>query len=105
LEAFRKKFMRLSGATGRSAPVITIEAMSRAAGSDKAATRQRLAEALRANLGRRKAQKKDWANPPQAAAADETAQSRTIQSETAQQSKTAQSDALTSGVPSPENST
>jgi hypothetical protein len=64
-----------------------------------AAGRQRLAEALRANLGRRKAQKRDRAK--QAAAA--TAQHETVQNEAVQgapaQSELAQGGTVTRAVP------
>ena len=54
--------------------------VSPGAGSDKAVTRQRLAEALRTNLGRRKAQKRDRANQAEMAPAHEgTAEYKTAQ--------------------------
>ena len=53
----RLKVMSLSGSNDRPAPDGGISALPRAAGSRNAADRLRLAQALRANLGRRKAQK------------------------------------------------
>ena len=59
-EDFRKKIMKSSGFTGPSAgPHETISGT--AAPGKAVAHRQRLAEALRANLGRRKVQKKERA--------------------------------------------
>jgi hypothetical protein len=51
--------MSLSGSNDRSVPEGGNPALSGAAGSRNAAARQRLAKALRANLGRRKAQKRE----------------------------------------------
>jgi hypothetical protein len=51
--------MSLSGSNDRSAPEGGIPVLSGAAGSRKAAERLRLSQALRANLGRRKAQKRE----------------------------------------------
>ena len=74
--------MGLSSWIDRAAPAGANRVESGAAGPGKAAGRQRLAEALRANLGRRKAQKRDRANQAGAAAAqDETMRSETVQSE------------------------
>jgi len=90
--------MGLSSCTDRPAPAGTNGVVSGAAGPGKVAGRQRLAEALRANLGRRKAQKRDRANGTGAAAAqDETAQNEAVQSELAQ------SGAVTQSVPSQED--
>ena len=80
-EKIRKKVMGLSSCTAWPAPAGKKGVVSGAAGQGKAAGRQRLAEALRANLGRRKAQKRDRAKQAGAAAAqDETAQSLSVQS-------------------------
>jgi hypothetical protein len=69
-----------------------------AARPDKAASRQRLAEALRANLGRRKAQKRERAKGEgMAAVQDETAQDEAVQSEAMQDC------AITRVVPPPED--
>ena len=74
-EKIRKKVMGLSSCTDWPAPAGKKGFVS------KVADRQRLAEALRANLGRRKAQKRDRAKQAGAAAAqDETAQSLSVQS-------------------------
>ena len=51
--------MSLSGSNDRSVPEGGNPALSGAAGSRKAAERLRLAQALRANLGRRKAQMRE----------------------------------------------
>ena len=51
--------MSLSGSNDRPVPEGAHPVLSSAAGSRKAAERLRLAKALRANLGRRKAQKID----------------------------------------------
>ncbi|MGH6857812.1 MAG: hypothetical protein ACRECP_09305, partial [Methylocella sp.] len=55
----RLKVMSLSGSNDRPLPDAGNPVVSGAAGSGKAAERRRLAQALRANLGRRKAQKQD----------------------------------------------
>jgi hypothetical protein len=80
-EDFRKKVMGLSSCTDRTALASADRVESGTNDSSKAASRRRLAEALRANLGRRKAQKRDRAKQAEAAAAqDETAQSKSVQS-------------------------
>jgi hypothetical protein len=73
----------------------TTNVVSGPASSGKAAGRQRLAEALRANLGRRKAQKRDRANLVGAP----TAQQETPPCE-AVRSEPVQCDAITGAVPS-----
>jgi hypothetical protein len=90
--------MGLSSRTDRPAPGGTNGVVSGATNPGKAAGRQRLAEALRANLGRRKAQKRDRANQAGTAAAQvETAQNEAVQS------ALAQSGAATQTVPSQED--
>ncbi|QBR70404.1 hypothetical protein CU048_02940 [Beijerinckiaceae bacterium] len=54
-----KEIMSISGNNNRSAPKATDSEAQSAADSRKTAERARLAEALRANLRRRKAQKLD----------------------------------------------
>ncbi|MGH6848371.1 MAG: hypothetical protein ACREC0_13325 [Methylocella sp.] len=66
--------MNLSGSNDRPVPDGGNPALSGAAGSHKARARQRLADALRANLGRRKAQKIDRRNQTGNAAESKTAQ-------------------------------
>jgi hypothetical protein len=56
-KVFRKKIMSFSGTDKRSSP--DPEHLDGPVDSRKAAERDRLAEALRANLGRRKAQKRN----------------------------------------------
>ena len=93
-EKIRKKVMGLSSCTDWPAPAGKKGFVS------KVADRQRLAEALRANLGRRKAQKRDRAK--QAASApvqDETPSSK------AGQSEPEQNGATTRSAPSQENQT
>ena len=81
-EAIRKtKVMRLSGSNDRSAPDGGGPVLSSAAGSRKDALRHRLAEALRANLGRRKEQKRDRMKQAGDAAQDATAQGWSAQSD------------------------
>ncbi|MDQ6703124.1 MAG: hypothetical protein M3Z96_08510 [Pseudomonadota bacterium] len=58
----RLKVMSMSGTNDRPVPDGGNPVLSGAAGSRKAAARQRLAKALRANLGRRKAQKREQRN-------------------------------------------
>jgi hypothetical protein len=55
----RPKVMSLSGSNDRPVPDGGNSVLSGAAGPRNAAARQRLAQALRANLGRRKAQKRE----------------------------------------------
>jgi hypothetical protein len=79
LKEIRNKPMGLSSRTGRTAAAPM--GASRA-DSGKAAGRQRLAEALRANLGRRKAQKRDRASKAEAPlVGDEVAQRQPALSE------------------------
>jgi len=68
--------MKSSGCTGPSAGTHEITSVPAAPG--KAGTRQRLAEALRANLGRRKAQKKERAKQAGAAAEGEAGESAAV---------------------------
>jgi hypothetical protein len=67
-----------------------------------AAGRQRLAEALRANLGRRKAQKRDRAKQAGAAVQHETVQNEAVQSAPAQ-GELAQGGTVTRAVPPQED--
>jgi hypothetical protein len=79
-EAIRKmKLMALSGSNDRFAPDGGNAVFPSAAGPRKAAEHRRLAEALRANLGRRKEQKRDRMKQ-----ARDGAESKTAQSEGAQ---------------------
>jgi hypothetical protein len=70
--------MSLSGSNDRPVPEGANPVLSGTAGSRKAAERLRLAKALRANLGRRKAQKIDRRKPTGDTA--ETAQGEGAQS-------------------------
>jgi hypothetical protein len=81
-EDIRRKIMKSSGFPDRPAQTGTNTLVSESAGSGKAAVRERLGEALRANLGRRKAQKKDRAKQTGAAVAQvEAAQGEAAQSQ------------------------
>jgi hypothetical protein len=66
--------MSLSGSNDRPVPEGGNSALPGAAGPRNAAARQRLAKALRANLGRRKAQKIDQRKQTGDAAESKTAQ-------------------------------
>jgi hypothetical protein len=70
----RDEIMSLAGSNDRPVPEGANPVLSGAAGSRKAAERLRLVQALRANLGRRKAQKKDRRKLPGDAAESKTAQ-------------------------------
>ncbi len=73
-EALRKtKVMSLSGSNDRPVPYGGNPVLSGAAGPRKAAERFRLAQALRANLGRRKAQKRERRKQTADAAESKTA--------------------------------
>jgi hypothetical protein len=74
--------MNLSGSNDRPVPDGGNPVLSGAAGSRKAAERLRLAQALRANLGRRKAQKIDRMKQAGDAAESETAQGEGAQNGT-----------------------
>ena len=69
----RLKVMSLSGSNDRHVPEGENPALSGAAGSRKAAERLRLAQALRANLGRRKEQKRERRKQTAEAAESKTA--------------------------------
>ena len=69
----RPKVMSLSGSNDRHVPEGENPALSGAAGSRKAAERLRLAQALRANLGRRKEQKRERRKQTADAAESKTA--------------------------------
>jgi len=73
--------MSLSGSNDRPLPDGGNLVLSGAAGSRKAAERLRLARALRANLGRRKAQKIDRRKQTGDAAESKTAQGEGAQNE------------------------
>ena len=77
----RPKVMSLSGSNDRPGPEGVNPVLSGAAGSRKAAERHRLAQALRANLGRRKAQKIDRRKQTGDAAESKTAQCEGVQNE------------------------
>jgi hypothetical protein len=77
----RLEAMSLSGSNDRPVPDGGNPVLSGAAGSCKAAERLRLAQALRANLGRRKAQKKDRRKQTGDAAERKTAQGEGVQNE------------------------
>ena len=79
--------MSLSGSNDRHVPEGENPALSGAAGSRKAAERLRLAQALRANLGRRKAQKMDRRKQT-----GDTAESKTAQGDSAQNNATTKKD-------------
>jgi hypothetical protein len=72
--------MNLSGSSDRSVPDGGNPVLSGAAGARKAAERLRLAQALRANLGRRKAQKIDRRNQTGTAAESKTDQGEAAES-------------------------
>jgi hypothetical protein len=72
--------MSLSGSNDRPVPEGGNPVLSGGAVSRKAAERLRLAKALRANLGRRKAQKIDRRKPTGDAAESKTAQGEGAQS-------------------------
>jgi hypothetical protein len=77
----RLKAMSFSGSNEWPVPDGGNLVLSGAAGSRKAAERLRLAQALRANLGRRKAQKKDRRKQTGDAAESKTAQGEGVQNE------------------------
>jgi hypothetical protein len=73
--------MSLSGSNDRPVPDGGNSTLSGAPGSHNAAARQRLAKALRANLIRRKEQKRDRAKQTGDAAESKTAQREDTQNE------------------------
>jgi hypothetical protein len=77
----KDEIMSLSGSNDRPGPEGVNPVLSGAAGSRKAAERHRLAQALRANLGRRKAQKIDRRKQTGDAAESKTAQCEGVQNE------------------------
>jgi len=79
--------MSLSGSNDRPVPDGGNPVLSGAAGLRKAAERLRLAQALRANLGRRKAQKMDRRKQT-----GDTAESKTAQGDSPQNNATTKKD-------------